>query len=61
MPRRSKTRPIVIRRYARRRLYDAVGGRYVSFDLLRLWRDQAIDFTVLDVETGQDVTNVLLA
>jgi polyhydroxyalkanoate synthesis regulator protein len=61
MPRRSKTKPIVIRSYARSRLYDAAGERHVSLDMLRLWPDQAIAFTVLDVETGQDVTHVLLA
>jgi polyhydroxyalkanoate synthesis regulator protein len=61
MPRRSKSVPIVIRRYGRSRLYDAAGRRYVTVDMLRLWRDRAIAFTVLDVETGEDVTRVLLA
>jgi polyhydroxyalkanoate synthesis regulator protein len=61
MTRRSEGVPIVIRRYARSRLYDAAAGRYVTIDMLRAWRDQAIAFTVLDVETGQDVTRVLMA
>jgi polyhydroxyalkanoate synthesis regulator protein len=52
---------MVIRRYGRSRLYDAASGRYVTVDTLRLWRDEAIAFMVLDVETGQDVTRVLLA
>lgn len=53
--------PIAIRRYARSRLYDAAGRRYVTIDMLRDWAAQGIAFTVLDVETGQDVTQVLLA
>jgi polyhydroxyalkanoate synthesis regulator protein len=61
MSRRSDVAPIVIRRYGRSRLYDAAAGRYVTVDMLRAWRMQAIAFTVLDVETGQDVTRVLLA
>ncbi len=52
---------IIIRRYGRTRLYDAAGRRYVSLETLREWMAQSIPFTVLDVETGQDVTRVLLA
>jgi polyhydroxyalkanoate synthesis regulator protein len=61
MARRSDVAAIVIRRYGRSRLYDAAGGRYVTVETLRHWRDRAIAFTVIDVETGQDVTRVLLA
>jgi polyhydroxyalkanoate synthesis regulator protein len=61
MARRSEASPIIIRRYGRSRLYDAVAARYVTIGMLRLWRDQAIAFTVVDVESGQDVTRVLLA
>lgn len=56
-----KTEPIVIRRYARSRLYDAAGQRYVSLDTLRDWAARAVPFTVVDMETGEDVTRVLLA
>jgi polyhydroxyalkanoate synthesis regulator protein len=52
---------IVIKRYARSRLYDAAGGRYVSVAELRRWRSEGVSFVVLDVETGADVTRVLLA
>jgi polyhydroxyalkanoate synthesis regulator protein len=53
--------PIVIRRYARSRLYDAVAERYVTIETLRVWQDSAVAFCVIDVETGEDVTRVLLA
>jgi len=45
--------PIVIQRYARNRLYDAVGQRYVSIDILRSWEAKEVPFVVLDVETGR--------
>ncbi|MGO8799387.1 MAG: polyhydroxyalkanoate synthesis regulator DNA-binding domain-containing protein [Roseiarcus sp.] len=53
--------PILIKRYARARLYDAARRRYVSVDELRRWRRNGVSFIVLDVETGADVTRVLLA
>jgi polyhydroxyalkanoate synthesis regulator protein len=53
--------PILIRRYARSRLYDTSKLRYVTVDELRDWKRKDIIFTVLDVETGEDVTRVLLA
>jgi polyhydroxyalkanoate synthesis regulator protein len=53
--------PILVKRYGRSRLYDTMEGRYVSVDDLRLWRHQGISFRVLDVETGEDVTLVLVA
>ena len=53
--------PVIIRRYARSRLYDAAHGRYVSMDTLRLWQARGIAFMVLDAETGADITRVLMA
>jgi polyhydroxyalkanoate synthesis regulator protein len=53
--------PIIINRYARDRLYDAARGRYVSVDTLRDWQAEGVLFAVVDVETGDDETRVLLA
>jgi polyhydroxyalkanoate synthesis repressor PhaR len=53
--------PIIIKRYARKRLYHAEQGQYVTLDVLRDWTAKGIDFSVVDVETGDDVTRVLLA
>jgi polyhydroxyalkanoate synthesis regulator protein len=57
----SASGPVIIRRYARSRRYDAAGGRYVSMGTLRLWHMRGIAFTVLDAESGEDVTRILLA
>jgi polyhydroxyalkanoate synthesis regulator protein len=53
-------RPILIKRYARSRLYDTAKGRYVTLEELRAWRRKRVAFVVEDAETGQDVTRVLL-
>jgi polyhydroxyalkanoate synthesis regulator protein len=50
-----------VRRYARSRLYDTAGLRYVTLDILRAWSADGIAVQVIDVETGDDVTRVLLA
>jgi len=53
--------PILIKRYACSRLYDTSKTRYVTVDELRDRERKGIIFTVLDVETGEDVTSVVLA
>jgi polyhydroxyalkanoate synthesis repressor PhaR len=53
--------PILVRRYARSRLYDTVAGRYVTVDDLRQWLREGVAFKVQDSETGEDITRVLLA
>ena len=55
------TRPILIKRYGRSRLYCAAKGRYVSVEELRQWQRVGICFVVEDAETGTDITRVLLA
>ena len=57
----ASSQPILIKRYAKSRLYDTRHLRYVSVDQLRAWRAADIVFSVLDTETGDDVTAVLLA
>ena len=61
MPTAKKTEPVIIKLYARRRLYDAANGEYVSLDTLRSWAAASVLFKVVEVETGNDVTRVLLA
>ena len=53
--------PILVKRYARSRFYDTAALRYVSVDELRQWRHDQVAFVVIDAETGDDVTRVLLA
>ncbi len=53
--------PVLIKRYARSRLYDTARGRYLTIDELRHWRRNAVAFIVRDAETGNDVTRGLFA
>lgn len=53
--------PILIKRYARSRLYDPAYQRCVTVSQLRDWMMQDIPFVVRDTKTGADVTHVLLA
>ncbi len=55
------SKPILIKRYARSRLYDVAGERYVTVSQLQEWAAMGSPFVVLDTETGADVTQVLLA
>jgi polyhydroxyalkanoate synthesis regulator protein len=55
------SKPILVKRYARSRLYDADNQRYVSVEQLRRWAADGVPFVVHDTETGTDVTRVLLA
>ena len=52
---------ILIKRYDRSRLYDTKRGRYVAISELRNWQRRGISFVVVDTETGDDITRVLLA
>lgn len=56
-----QVQPILVKRYDRTRLYDATHGRYVSVEQLRVWASGGVALFVVDVETGADVTRVLLA
>ena len=61
MPTAPTTQSVLVKRYARSRLYDATNGRYVNVEQLRTWITADIVFSVIDVETGADVTRILLA
>ena len=45
--------PILVRRYARSRLYDTVAGRYLTIDDLRHWSEEGVAFCVEDSKTGE--------
>jgi len=53
--------PKLVKRYARSRLYDAEAGRYVTLADLQNRRARGLVFTVIDAQTNQDITEVLLA
>jgi polyhydroxyalkanoate synthesis regulator protein len=56
-----KTQPVLVKRYAGSRLYDTTNHCYVSVEQLRGWASTGVVLSVIDSETGADVTRVLLA
>jgi polyhydroxyalkanoate synthesis repressor PhaR len=52
--------PIVIRRYANRRLYNAGTARYMSLDDLAGMVRLGEDFIVREAGTGEDITRSIL-
>ena len=52
--------PIIIKKYANRRLYNTSSSAYVTLDDLRELVTQDIDFIVLDAKSGDDLTRAVL-
>ena len=57
----SKSESILVKRYARSRLYDTTNRRYVSLGQLRQWAAEGLPFSVIDAEDGADIRRILLA
>ena len=53
--------PVVIRLYPNRRLYDAAAGQYSSRDELRVWKESRLSFAIIDHETAEDLTSLVLS
>ena len=52
--------PVIIKKYANRRLYNTASSSYITLDdLARMTRD-GTDFKVLDAKTGEDITHSIL-
>ena len=52
--------PIIIKKYANRRLYNTQSSSYITLeDLARMTRN-GVDFVVLDAKTGADITHTIL-
>ena len=54
------TKPIVIKKYENRRLYDTKGSRYVNLDGVAEMVRSGEDIQVIDSKTGEDVTRHVL-
>ena len=52
--------PIVIKKYANRRLYDTEASVYITLDSLAGMVRAGRDFVVLDAKTGDDITRAVL-
>jgi polyhydroxyalkanoate synthesis repressor PhaR len=52
--------PIVIKKYANRRLYNTATSSYVTLDHLSKMVKEGNDFIVFDAKTGEDITRSVL-
>ena len=53
--------PVVIKKYANRRLYNTATSAYVTLDHLSQMVKEKTDFVVYDAKTGDDITRSVLA
>ena len=60
MPAAPKPDSVLVKRYAQSRLYDTANRRYVSVEQLRGWATEGTAFSVIDAETGEEITQALL-
>lgn len=56
----SENEPIIIKKYANRRLYDTRKSSYVTLDDLAQMIKDKIDFKVVDAKSGEDLTRSVL-
>ena len=61
MPQHSKTQPVIIKKYANRRLYNTAISSYVTLDDLCELVKIGEDFIVVDAKTEEDLTRSVLA
>lgn len=52
--------PVVVKKYANRRLYDTESSIYITLDTLADMVRQGRDFVVYDAKTGDDITRAVL-
>jgi polyhydroxyalkanoate synthesis repressor PhaR len=52
--------PIIIKKYANRRLYNTRSSSYITLDDLARMTREGVDFQVLDAKTGGDITHQIL-
>jgi polyhydroxyalkanoate synthesis repressor PhaR len=52
--------PVVIKKYANRRLYNTATSGYVTLDSLAQMVREQVDFVVYDARTGEDITRSVL-
>lgn len=58
--RRHQDKPIVVKKYANRRLYDTGRSSYVTLDDLCEMVKEQLDFVVVDAKTNEDLTQQVL-
>jgi len=58
--RRAEGEPVVIKKYANRRLYNTASSSYVTLEHLAEMVRQGVDFVVYDAKTNEDLTRSVL-
>ena len=53
--------PVLIKRYANRKLYNTETSRYITLKGIAELIEQGDDIRVMDNETGEDITSVTLS
>lgn len=56
-----ESKPVVIKKYANRRLYNTETSVYITLDDLRELVTEGTDFVVYDAKSGEDITRAVLA
>ena len=52
--------PVVVKKYANRRLYDTAASAYVTLEDLSAMVKSGVDFVVFDAKTNEDITRQVL-
>ena len=52
--------PVIIKKYANRRLYNTASSSYVTLDHLSQMVKDGVEFVVYDAKTGEDITRTVL-
>lgn len=55
-----KDDPIIIKKYANRRLYNTDSSSYITLDHLAQMTREGVDFQVIDAKSGADITHQIL-
>jgi len=61
MAARSDGDPVIIKKYANRRLYDTESSTYITLERLAQMVRQKREFKVVDAKSGEDITRSVLA
>ncbi|MBU6206910.1 MAG: polyhydroxyalkanoate synthesis repressor PhaR [Alphaproteobacteria bacterium] len=56
----SDSPPIIIKKYANRRLYDTETSSYITLDTLAVMTREGRNFKVIDAKTNEDITRTVL-
>jgi polyhydroxyalkanoate synthesis repressor PhaR len=52
--------PIIIKKYANRRLYNTQTSKYITLDFLAELTKKDVEFKVVDAKTNEDITHTIL-